>query len=108
MAVQEMDDTAYLSQRNSGVLIKLLTPSASAELFRNLKTYFSPEKGIENIRHIPLAEHSFINCHIKLGDQGAISFDTPATVLKLRSKFLKGIIYASITLYEYFLIIPIR
>ena len=86
MAVQKMNDNAYMCQRNSRILIKLPTPSAAAELYCNLETYFSSENVIENIRHIPLAEHSFVNCQIKRGDLGAIPFDTTTSATKLRSK----------------------
>ena len=87
MAVQKMDDNAYMSQRNSRILIKLPTPSAAAELYCNLETHFISQNVIENIRYIPLAEHSFVNCQIKHGDQGAVSFDTATSATKLRSKY---------------------
>ena len=87
MAVQRMDDNAYVSHRDSRVLIKLQTPSDASEIYRNLETCFGSQNVIEKIRHIPLAEHSFVNCQIMQGDQGAIPFDTTTSTGKLRSKF---------------------
>ena len=87
MAVQRMDDNAYVSHRDSRVLIKLQTPSDASEIYRNLETCFGSQSVIEKIRHIPLAEHSFVNCQITQGDQGAIPFDTTTSTGKLRSKF---------------------
>ena len=87
MAVQRMDDNAYVSHRDSRVLIKLQTPSDASEIYRNLETCFGSQNVIEKIRHIPLAEHSFVNCQIMRGDQGAIPFDTTTSTGKLRGKF---------------------
>lgn len=87
MAVQRMDDNAYVSHRDSRILIRLPTPSDASEIYRNLETSFGTQNVIETIRHIPLAEHSFVNCQIMQGDQGAIPFDATTSTAKLRSKF---------------------